>query len=110
MAVITTLEIGASCTDTAAFLDVNGKVGSIGGAPVWTSSSPADATVVANAADPTGQTATVTRLTGNPVNAVVTAPSSTPGAAPIVSTAAIPLPAVAAQLPAVSATQTFTQP
>lgn len=104
MAIITSLEIGASGVAHAAFVDTNGLTGSFGGSPVWSASN-ADASVVARA---DGLTADVTRLTANPYTVTCTVDNSVSGGAPIVASASLPLPAVVPIQPAVSGNIGFT--
>jgi hypothetical protein len=104
MAIITTLEIGASGVAHASFVDGNGVTGSFSGTPVWSASN-ADATVVARA---DGLTADVTRLTANPYLVTCTVQNSASGGAPIVASADLPLPAAGTINPAVSGSIGFT--
>lgn len=96
MAIITTLEIGASGVAHAAFLDASGAVGSFAGSPAWSTSN-ADATVAPRA---DGLTADVTRLTPNPYTVTCTVQSVTDGSN-IVASNDLPLPAVVPIQPAV---------
>lgn len=103
MAIITTLEIGASGVAHALPVDSAGLPGAFAGSPVWSASN-ADATVTPRS---DGLTADVTRLTANPYTVTVTVQSVTDGS-DIVGSAALPLPAVVPLQPAVAVQIGFT--
>ncbi len=91
MAVITTLEVGASCVGHAVFLNAANLPGDIAATPVWAGDNPAALTI---AVRPDGLTADITRVTADPVNVTVTGTSIIAGAPDIVLSGALPLPAV----------------
>lgn len=104
MAIITTLEVGASGVAHALPIDAStGLPGSFAGTPAWSASN-ADATVTPRS---DGLTADVTRLTANPYTVTVTVQSVTDGS-DIVGSADLPLPAVAPQQPATAVSIGFT--
>lgn len=103
MAIITSLEIGASGVAHASFVDSNGLTGAFAGTPAWAASN-ADATVTPRS---DGLTADVTRLTANAFTVTCTVQSTVDGSN-IVATAALPLPAVVPIQPAVSGNIGFT--
>lgn len=105
MAIITTLEVGASCVGRVAFLNQAGAPGDIDGGPSWSSDNDNAVTITVRS---DGLTADITRVTADPVNITVTGKSITAGAPDVVVTAALPLPAVVVVTnPAVSATLIF---
>lgn len=88
MAIITTLEVGASGVAHAVFVDANGNAGNGNSStPVWSASN-SDATVTPRS---DGLTADVTRVTANAYTVTCTAQNQ--AGSDIVASADLPLPA-----------------